>query len=115
MPVPNNKSWINWDEYKSEFRAKVLNKLEKKLWENIKDHILVEHMITTWDWERDYNVFLWATFNLSHKLTQMLYFRPHNQLDKNTYLVGGGTNPGSGLPTIYESWRIAANLIINEN
>jgi phytoene desaturase len=25
--------------------------------------------------------------------------------------VGGGTHPGSGLPTIYESGRIAANLI----
>jgi phytoene dehydrogenase-like protein len=27
------------------------------------------------------------------------------------YLVGGGTHPGSGLPTIYESGRIAADLI----
>jgi len=27
------------------------------------------------------------------------------------WLVGGGTNPGSGLPTIYESGRITANLI----
>ena len=27
------------------------------------------------------------------------------------YLVGGGTHPGSGLPTIYESARISANLI----
>jgi phytoene desaturase len=26
-------------------------------------------------------------------------------------LVGGGTHPGSGLPTIYESGRISANLI----
>ena len=26
-------------------------------------------------------------------------------------LAGGGTHPGSGLPTIYESARIAANLI----
>jgi len=25
--------------------------------------------------------------------------------------VGGGTHPGSGLPTIYESGRIVANLI----
>jgi phytoene desaturase len=29
----------------------------------------------------------------------------------NLYLVGGGTHPGSGLPTIYESARITANLI----
>jgi phytoene desaturase len=61
----------------------------------------------------DYNVFFGATFNLSHKLLQMLYFRPHNHLNsvRNCYLVGGGTHPGSGLPTIYESARITAKLI----
>ena len=30
---------------------------------------------------------------------------------KRGYKVGGGTHPGSGLPTIYESARISANLI----
>ena len=44
---------------------------------------------------------------------QMLYFRHRNKFEEldNCYLVGGGTHPGSGLPTIYESGRIAANLI----
>jgi phytoene desaturase len=28
--------------------------------------------------------------------------------------VGGGTHPGSGLPTIYESGRITANLVCRE-
>jgi phytoene desaturase len=43
----------------------------------------------------------------------MLYFRPHNRYNgfDNCYLVGGGTHPGSGLPTIYESGRISANLV----
>lgn len=43
----------------------------------------------------------------------MLFFRPHNKFEEldNTYLVGGGTHPGSGLPTIYESGRIASNII----
>ncbi len=45
---------------------------------------------------------------------QMLYLRPHNKFEcfDNMYIVGGGTHPGSGLPTIYESGRIAANMII---
>jgi phytoene desaturase len=43
----------------------------------------------------------------------MLYFRPHNQYNdiKNLYLVGGGTHPGSGLPTIYQSSLITAKMI----
>jgi phytoene desaturase len=46
----------------------------------------------------------------------MLHFRPQNRLKgfDNLYLVGGGTHPGSGLPTIYESARITANLIDEE-
>ncbi len=43
----------------------------------------------------------------------MITWRPRNQFEElgNVYLVGGGTHPGSGLPTIYESGRIAANLL----
>jgi len=46
----------------------------------------------------------------------MLYFRPHNKFElfDNTYLVGGGTHPGSGLPTIFESARISSNLICDK-
>ena len=36
-----------------------------------------------------------------------------NQL-KQLYLVGGGTHPGSGLPTIFESSRITSKLICAE-
>ena len=33
---------------------------------------------------------------------------------KNLYLTGGGTHPGSGLPTIYQSGKIVADLITKE-
>ena len=50
---------------------------------------------------------------IAHTLGQMLYFRPHNDFEelRNCYLVGGGTHPGSGIPTILESSRITSNLI----
>ena len=43
----------------------------------------------------------------------MLWMRPNNRFEEveNLYLVGGGTHPGSGLPTIYESGRISSKLI----
>jgi phytoene desaturase len=114
IPVPNNKSKINWDKIKKEFRDKVIEKIKLKTKIDIKKYIMAEHIITPKDWEEKYNVFLGATFNLAHNLTQMLYFRPHNQLEKDLYLVGGGTHPGSGLPTIYQSGIIASELIQNE-
>ena len=43
----------------------------------------------------------------------MLWKRPQNKFESfnNLYLVGGGTHPGSGLPTILESGRITGKLI----
>ena len=54
-----------------------------------------------------------AVFNLAHGLDQMLWRRPQNKFEEldRLYLVGGGTHPGSGLPTILESGRISAKMI----
>lgn len=74
-------------------------------------------MLTPFGWESDYSVYRGATFNLGHQLSQMMVFRPHNkfeELDK-CWLVGGGTHPGSSLPTILESARITANGILKED
>ena len=80
---------------------------------DLKKNIEVEKIITPDDWEKDFNVDLGAVFNLAHNLGQMLWLRPHNRFEElqNLYLVGGGTHPGSGLPTIYQSGKIAADLI----
>ena len=44
----------------------------------------------------------------------MLWRRPHNRFEEanNLYIVGGGTHPGSGLPTIFESARISSKLLL---
>jgi phytoene desaturase len=114
VPVPNNQSDIDWDNNKEDFRKRIFEILkENTSFKDLKDHIIEERVVTPKDWEIDFNVFFGATFNLSHKLSQMLYFRPRNRFEEvdNCYLVGGGTHPGSGLPTIYESARISSRLI----
>lgn len=69
--------------------------------------------MTPKDWEQKINVYKGAVFNLAHSLDQLLYLRPRNEFLElpGLYLVGGGTHPGSGLPTILESGRITADLI----
>ncbi|HNX01490.1 MAG TPA: phytoene desaturase family protein [Candidatus Cloacimonadota bacterium] len=115
VPVANNFSGIQWDREKKRFRDLVIKTLAKRIPEmaDIEKHIETEKIITPSDWEDTYNVYTGATFNLAHSLEQMLYFRPHNKFEEldHCYLVGGGTHPGSGLPTIYESAKISANLI----
>ncbi|MBI2409565.1 phytoene desaturase [Candidatus Kaiserbacteria bacterium] len=118
VPVPNNLSEIDWQKAAPVLREQTLDLMISRLGlHDIRENIETEKIITPADWERDFNVAHGAVFNLGHQLRQMLWFRPHNRFEemRNMYLVGGGTHPGSGLPTIYESGRIAANLIENES
>ncbi len=117
-PVPNNVSEIDWEEEEQTFRNLVLDIVEKKAGlEDIKEHIMVEKIISPHKWEVDYSIFKGATFNLGHQLSQMMALRPHNKFEEleNCWLVGGGTHPGSGLPTILESARITTNLLFEKD
>ncbi|RBP03625.1 NAD(P)/FAD-dependent oxidoreductase [Rossellomorea aquimaris] len=117
-PVPNNVSGIDWTENEQTFRNLVLDAVESKTGlKDIREHIQVEKIISPHHWEADFNIYQGATFNLGHQLTQMMAMRPHNKFEEleNCWLVGGGTHPGSGLPTILESARITTNMLMNED
>lgn len=114
-PVPNNFSEIDWEKEKDTFVDLVLEQIENKSeFKQLKQHIESFSVVTPQNWEQDYAVYRGATFNLAHNLGQMMYFRPHNDFEelRNCWLVGGGTHPGSGLPTILESARITANSLM---
>lgn len=114
VPVPNTRAPIDWTRERDAFRNTVLDTIATRTeLGDLRPHIRAEKVITPRDWELDYRVYRGATFNLAHNIGQMLYLRPRNRFEEldHCYLVGGGTHPGSGLPTIYESGRIAANLI----
>jgi phytoene desaturase len=118
VPVPNNFSNIDWEKEKFKFREKVLDLVEKRGgFSDLRNHIEEKLMFTPKEWEEKIYVYKGATFNLGHNISQMLIFRPHNEFEefKNCYLVGGGTHPGSGLPTIYESARISTDLILKRD
>lgn len=120
VPTPNKQVGknINWKRIKQNMRDDVLKLLRERMGlSDIEENIETERIITPDDWVNDHGVFNGATFNLAHNLGQMLWFRPHNRLEgtNNCYLVGGGTHPGSGLPTIYESGRISAKMIIKSS
>jgi phytoene desaturase len=113
-PTINNRhEGISWEDNEEAYRDRVLDRIIAKTgMKDLRSHIVEERRLTPAGWEED-NIFMGATFNLAHTLDQMLYLRPHNRMQgfRNVYLVGGGTHPGSGLPTIYESGRISSNLI----
>lgn len=114
VPVTNQSGKIDWEKETETYKDKVLDSIvERTSMKDLRQHIRTLKIITPDQWINDYNVYLGATFNLSHDLLQMLYFRPHNQFEElnHCYIVGGGTHPGSGLPTIYVSGQITAGMI----
>lgn len=118
VPTINCRNGYDWERQKQEYRDKVLDRIERKTgMKDLRSHIVEERIITPDDWRDGLDVFMGATFNLAHTLDQMLYLRPHNRLAgyDNLYLVGGGTHPGSGLPTIYESGRLSSNLLCDRH
>lgn len=114
IPTINNRHGGEWDdESRLALREKILDRVIAKTgMKDLREHIVEERCITPKNWE-EADIFMGATFNFAHTLDQMLYLRPRNRLQgfENLYLVGGGTHPGSGLPTIFESARISANLL----
>ncbi len=117
VPTINCRHGHDWEETKKEYRDIVLQRIEERTgMKDLSEHIVAERILTPDDWRDECDVFMGATFNLAHTIDQMLYLRPHNILKgyENLFLVGGGTHPGSGLPTILESGRISTNLLCDQ-
>jgi phytoene desaturase len=117
VPTINTRHNYDWSTHREEYAQQVLARIEQHTgMKDLRSHITAQRIITPDDWQSLGPVFLGATFNLAHTFRQMLYFRPQNRARglQRVFLAGGGTHPGSGLPTIYESGRITANLICDD-
>ncbi len=113
VPTGNLRGKVDWAAIAPAYREKVLDRVSRLSGHDIRKRIRTERMITPADWEAQMGIFRGATFNLAHNLGQMLHLRPRNRFEDvdGVYLTGGGTHPGSGLPTIFESAKIAAKLV----
>ncbi|MFC4776397.1 phytoene desaturase family protein [Paenibacillus sp. GCM10023252] len=116
MPVPNLDGETDWSspEKLQDVRNDVIARLEQEPeLSGLSAHIEEESVITPLDWQNSMHVYRGAAFNMAHSIDQMMMLRPHNQFEDaaNCWLVGGGTHPGSGLPTIIESARISVRLL----
>jgi phytoene desaturase len=116
LPVPHLHPHVDWKREAPRYRSVALRQLRKIGLPDVQRRIRWERMVTPADWDRAYDIHLGATFSLTHNLAQMLHRRPHNRFEdlEGVYLTGGGTHPGSGLPVIYESARIAARLLLQD-
>src|SRR5690606_20352021 len=116
VPVPHQCEDVDWRRETPRYRTLFLRQMEKIGLKDVEKRIRFERIVTPRDWEHEYGIYRGATFNLAHNLGQMLHRRPHNRFEDldGVYLVGGGTHPGSGLPVIFESAKISAQLLAED-
>lgn len=96
------------------YTTKILNLIaEDPKYHDIKDHIVVKHIMTPTDFENQFNLKFGATFGLRPTLFQSNYYRPHNTYKyvKNLYFAGSSNHPGAGVPIVLTSAKIAVSEI----
>ena len=117
VPCPNTANAVDWQTKAAPFAEKVIARLSKVGLHDVARHVKMQRTATAETWRDEFDVFRGAVFNLSHNWMQLGPMRPRsNDPDvARLHWVGGGTHPGSGLLTIFESANIVAASIAKES
>jgi phytoene desaturase len=112
-PVPNLSGNVDWSTAAEPYRQKIEAHLEATMLPGLRENIVTSRLLTPPDFETDYLSYYGAGFSFEPKLTQIAWFRPHNQNEDltNLYLVGAGTHPGAGVPGVIVSAKIIDKLV----
>ncbi|WP_306115646.1 MULTISPECIES: phytoene desaturase [unclassified Roseovarius] len=114
-PVPHlgHENPVDWVAMADPYRRKMQAVLEDQLLPGLGAH-LTESLVFTPDTFRDrYLSPHGAGFSLEPRILQSAWFRPHNVSEeaKGLYLVGAGTHPGAGLPSVVTSAEVLDQLV----
>ncbi len=107
----------DWTDMVSQARKTVFERLERQMGvKDLRQHIKFETVYTPLDWQKKYNLVKGAAFGLSHNFLQVGYLRPQNRHAryKNLYFAGASTHPGTGLPIVLLSAKLATERIFQE-
>lgn len=83
---------------------------------DIRDRILVEHLITPADLETKYSAFRGSIYGISSNSRNAAFLRPGNRVrrPRGLYLCGGAAHPGGGVPLVLLSGKHAAKCVIED-
>jgi phytoene desaturase len=106
----------DWAALQERARQGVISRLGRLGLNDLEQHIAFEATMGPPDYLQELNLAKGAAFGLSHNFAQVGYLRPHNRHPRyrNLYFVGASTHPGTGLPIVLISARLAAERILTE-
>ncbi|MCH2093871.1 MAG: phytoene desaturase [Rhodobacteraceae bacterium] len=114
-PVPNlcGKTPVDWAAMQDSYRQKLAKILDDKLLPGFQDHLTESEIFTPQTFADRYLSPYGAGFSLEPRIFQSAWFRPHNTSEeaKGLYIVGAGTHPGAGIPSVVTSAEVMAKLV----
>ncbi len=117
IPVPHNGSGINWSVEGEGFAQKIIGFLDERGYiPGLRERLVYQHYVTPDYFEGTLNSYLGNGFGVEPILRQSAFFRPHNRSEDihNLYLVGQGTQPGGGTPSVMMSAKMTARVIAKD-
>jgi phytoene desaturase len=92
----------------------MLERLEKRIGQSIREHIVVKRSYAMNDFEKDYHSFKGNAYGLANTLMQTAFLKPKikSKKLKNLFYTGQLTVPGPGVPPAIISGQIVAEHII---
>ncbi|WP_371587423.1 phytoene desaturase [Rhodovulum sp. P5] len=114
-PVPNlhSDNPIDWKANGERYRQMVQDFMEEKLMPGLGDKVSTSLYFTPETFQMRYLSPFGAGFSLEPRIFQSANFRPHNISEEveGLYMVGAGTHPGAGLPSVITSAEVMAKLV----
>ncbi|MGE5232254.1 MAG: phytoene desaturase family protein [Deltaproteobacteria bacterium] len=113
----NRRQWIDWSAEGPRVEERTLRRMEETLGlTDLRKHIVARRLATPQTFTERYGNLRGEAFGLSHNLTQIGWFRPHNRHPRlrNLYFVGQSTHPGCGLPMVLISAECVVERILAE-
>jgi phytoene desaturase len=116
-PMPNLEGNVDWRTAAPVIREKILDRIERLIDPDFRQHIVFEREYTPIDFQTEINAVHGTAFgSLSQGFFQSSYFRPHNKARDidGLYFVGQGTYPGIGMPMVLISAQLVTERIAQE-
>jgi len=111
-PVPDLRFKPDWND-RNEIVNSIINDFSKRIGTDIKQKIATQTIYTPVEWGEQFNLYKGSALGLAHDMNQIGGFRPKNfdEQFKNVFYAGASTIPGTGLPMVVISSKLATERI----
>jgi phytoene desaturase len=114
-PVPDLRYKPDWSD-SANLAETIINDLSLRIGYDLKSNTLSQTIMNPVDWQNSFNLYRGSGLGLAHGLNQIGGLRPKNFDEKfsNLFYAGASTTPGTGLPMVVISSKLATQRILNQ-